>query len=231
VAIKHRIDELYTAHPFYGSRKLAVLLSERFAPINRKRVQRYMREMGIAGIAPGPNLSKRLTDHRVYPYLLRGMTAQHPNHIWGCDITYIRLRHGWLYLVAIIDWFSRYVISWMLDETLEIGFVLEAITQARAQGIPQIWNTDQGSHFTSPQVTQPLEAVGVQISMDGKGRALDNIFTERLWRSLKYEEVYLADYGHPRDARHGISDYFRFYNTERPHQALDYRRPADLYLG
>src|SRR6266540_296805 len=162
VAIKHRIDELYTAHPFYGSRKLTVLLEEHFAPINRKRVQRYMREMGIAGIAPGPNLSKRLTDDRVYPYLLRDITAQHPNHIWGCDITYIRLRHGWLYLVAIIDWFSRYVISWLLDETLEIGFVLEAIGQARAQGIPQIWNTDQGSHFTSPQVTQPLEAAGVQ---------------------------------------------------------------------
>ena len=134
------------------------------------------------------------------------LTAQHPNHIWGCDITYIRLRHGWLYLVAIIDWFSRYVISWMLDETLEIGFVLAAIGQARARAIPQIWNTDQGSHFTSPQVTQPLEAAGVQISMDGKGRALDNIFTERLWRSLKYEEVYLADYGTstrcpPRDCR------------------------------
>jgi putative transposase len=147
------------------------------------------------------------------------------------DITYIRLRYGWLYLVAILDWFSRYVISWMLDETLELGFVLAAIGQARARAIPQIWNTDQGSHFTSPQVTRPLEAAGVQISMDGKRRALDNIFTERLWRSLKYEEVYLADYGTPRDARHGIADYFMFYNTERPHQALDYRRPADLYLG
>jgi putative transposase len=133
--------------------------------------------------------------------------------------------------VAIIDWFSRYVISWMLDQTLEIDFVLEAIGQARAQAIPQIWNTAQGSHFTSPRVTQPLEAAGVQISMDGKGRALDNIFTERLWRSLKYEEIYLADYGTPRDARAGIAGYFTFYNTERPHQALDYRRPADLYLG
>ena len=190
-----------------------------------------MREMGIAGIAPGPNLSKRLAAHRVYPYLLRNITAQHLNHMWGCDSTSIRLRHGWLYLVAIIDWFSRYVISWMLDERLEMGFVLAAIGHARAQAIPQIWNTDQGSHFTSPQVTQPLEAAGVLISMDGKGRALDNIFTERLWRSLKYEEVYLADYGTPRDARHGIADYFTFYNTERPHQALDYRRPADLYLG
>jgi putative transposase len=231
VTIKHRIDELYTAHPFYGSRKLTVLLDPEFGPINRKRVQRYMREMGIAGIAPGPNLSKRLAAHRVYPYLLRGINAQRPNHIWGCDITYIRLRHGWLYLVAIIDWFSRYVISWMLDDTLEIGFVLDAISQARAIAIPQIWNTDQGSQFTSPQVTQLLETAGVQISMDGKGRALDNIFTERLWRSLKYEEVYLADYGTPREARDGIGRYLTFYNTERPHQALNYRYPAQFYLG
>ena len=162
--------------------------------------------------------------------MLRALTAHHPTHIWGCDITYIRLRGGWLYLVAIIDWFSRYVISWMLDETLEIGFVLDAISQARSLALPQIWNTDQGSHFTSPQVTQPLEAAGVQISRDGKGRALDNIFTERLWRSLKYEEVYLADYGNPREARQGIGRYFTFYNTERPHQALNYRRPVELYL-
>ena len=231
MAIKHRIDELYTAHPFYGSRKLTVLLSEHFAPINRKRVQRYMREMGIAGIAPGPNLSKRLTDHRVYPYLLRDITAQHPNHIWGCDITYIRLRHGWLYLVAIIDWFSRYVISWMLDETLEIGFVLEAIEQARGQGIPQIWNTDQGSHFTSAQVTQPLLDAGVQISMDGKGRALDNIFIERLWRSVKYEEVYLREYGTPREARYWLGRYLTHYNEQRPHSSLDYRTPAAVYYG
>jgi putative transposase len=231
VAIKHRLDELYTAHPFYGTRKLTVLLAPEFGPLNRKRVQRYMREMGIAGIAPGPNLSKRLTEHRVYPYLLRNITAQRPNHIWGCDITYIRLRQGWLYLVAIIDWFSRYVISWMLDDRLEIGFVLDAITQARAIAIPQIWNTDQGSQVTSPQVTQLLEAAGVQISMDGKGRALDNIFTERLWRSLKYEEVYLANYATPREARDGIGRYLTFYNTERPHQALNYGYPAELYLG
>lgn len=229
VAIKHRIDELYTAHPFYGSRKLTVLLQEQFGPINRKRVQRYMREMGIAGITPGPNLSKRLSEHRVYPYLLRGVRADAPNHIWGCDITYIRLRYGWLYLVAIIDWYSRFVVSWQLDETLELPFVLAAITQACATATPQIWNTDQGSHFTSPQVTEPLNAAGVQISMDGKGRATDNIFTERLWRSLKYEEVYLADYASPREAREGIARYFTFYNTERPHQALDYRRPLEVY--
>lgn len=225
------MDELYTAHPFYGSRKLTVLLQPDFAPINRKRVQRYMREMGIAGIAPRPNLSKRASDHRIYPYLLRNLTAQYPNHIWGCDITYIRLRAGWLYLVAILDWYSRYVVSWMLDETLEIGFVLEAIAQARAVATPTIWNTDQGSHFTSPQVTQPLIAAGVQISMDGRGRAHDNIFTERLWRSVKYEEVYLADYDSPRAARQGLERYLQFYNTERPHQALAYRCPADLYRG
>lgn len=231
VAIKHRIDELYTAHPFYGSRKLTVLLQDEFGPINRKRVQRYMREMGIAGIAPGPNLSKRLSEHRVYPYLLRGVSANAPNHIWGCDITYIRLKGGWLYLVAIIDWYSRFVVSWQLDETLELPFVLAAISQARATATPSIWNTDQGSHFTSPQVTESLLAAGVQISMDGKGRATDNIFTERLWRSLKYEEVYLADYANPREARDGITRYFTFYNTERPHQALAYRRPSELYVA
>jgi putative transposase len=229
VAIKHRIDELYTAHPFYGSRKLTVLLSEDFAPINRKRVQRYMREMGIAGISPGPNLSKRALAHRVYPYLLRGVRAQAPNHIWGCDITYIRLRNGWLYLVGVLDWFSRYVVSWALDDRLEMPFVLDAVSQALGTATPQIWNTDQGSQFTSPQLTSQIEAAGVQISMDGRGRALDNIFTERLWRSVKYEEVYLADYGSPREARVGVARYLTFYNTERPHQALNYRRPAELY--
>ena len=231
VALKHRIDELYTAHPFYGSRKLAVLLGEEFGPVNRKRVQRCMRDMGIAGIAPGPNLSKRHRAHRVYPYLLRHITAERPNHIWGCDITYIRLRNGWLYLVAILDWFSRYVISWSLDDTLELPFVLDAIAQARVTGQPMIWNTDQGSHFTSPLVTQPLIDAGIQISMDGKGRATDTIFTERFWRSLKYEEVYLADYQNPRDARRGIAQYMTFYNDERPHQALNYRRPTELYVA
>jgi putative transposase len=229
VAIKHQIDELYTAHPLYGSRKLTVLLQEQFGPINRKRVQRSMREMGLAGIAPGPNLSKRLNNHRVYPYLLRGVVASAPNHIWGCDITYIRLRYGWLYLVAIIDWYSRFVVRWELDETLELPFVLTAIDRARTIATPSIWNTDQGSHFTSPQVTEPLLTAGVQMSMDGKGRATDTIFTERLWRSVKYEEVYLVDYANPREAREGIGRYFTFYNTERPHQALGYRRPCQLY--
>jgi putative transposase len=231
VAIKHGIDELYTAHPFYGSRKLTVLLEADFAPINPKRVQRYMREMAIAGVCPGPNLSKRAVEHRIYPYLLRNVTAQPPNQIWGCDITYVRLRGGWLYLVAILDWFSRYVVSWALDDTLAVPFVLDAVEQALDRATPQMWNTDQGSQFTSSQLTSQLEAAGVRISMDGKGRAYDTIFTERLWRSLKYEEIYLADYGSPREARHGIGQYFQFYNTERPHQALAYRRPAEVYYG
>lgn len=229
VALKHRIDELYTAHPFYGSRKLAALLQEDFGPTNRKRVQRYMREMGIAGITPGPNLSRRAAQHRIYPYLLRGVTAQAPNHIWGSDITYIRLRHGWLYLVVVLDWFSRSVISWRLDDTLALPFVLDAVGAALQRAKPQIWNSDQGSQFTSPQLTQLLEASGAQISMDGRGRAHDNIFTERFWRSLKYEEVYLTDYANPREARLGIDRYIQFYNTERPHQALDYARPAERY--
>jgi putative transposase len=229
VALKHRIDELYTEHPFYGSRKLSVLLSEEFGPVNRKRVQRYMREMGIAGIAPGPNLSKRAAQHRIYPYLLHNITAAAPNHVWGTDITYVRLRSGWLYLVVVLDWFSRYVVSWALDDTLEVPFVLDAATQALGQATPQIWNSDQGSQFTSPQLTALLEAAGTQISMDGKGRAYDNIFTERFWRSLKYEEVYLADYSSPREARGGIAGYIDFYNTERPHQALANCRPVELY--
>jgi putative transposase len=231
LTLKHRIDELYTAYPFYGSRKMMVILNEEGALINRKRVQRYMREMGIAGIVPGPNLSKRASQHRTYPYLLRGVTASLPNQIWGSDITYIRLRRGWLYLVAVLDWYSRYVVSWALDDTLELSFVLEAVKQALTTATPQIWNTDQGSQFTSPQLTAILERAGAQISMDGKGRAFDNIFTERFWLSLKYENVYLNDYGSPREAREGIAEYIRFYNTERPHQALADRRPIQLYRG
>jgi putative transposase len=231
VAIKHRIDELYTACPFYGSRRMQVLLEPQFGPLARNTVRRYMQEMGIAAIYPGPKLSKQHPDHRIYPYLLRHLTAAYPNHVWGVDITYVRLRGSWLYLVAILDWFSRYVVSWALDDTLEIGFVLHAVEQALRLATPTIWNSDQGSHFTSPQYTAQLEAAGVQISMDGRGRALDNIFTERFWRSLKYEEIYLHDYGSPREARQGITHYIGFYNHERPHQALEYRTPAALYFA
>lgn len=231
VAIKHRIDEIYTESPFYGSRRITAQLQREQVVINRKQVQRHMRDMGIAGIAPGPNLSKRQHEHQIYPYLLRGVTITAPNEVWGIDITYIRLRTGWMYLVAVLDWFSRYVVSWALDQSLAMDFVLEAVEAALGRATPTIWNSDQGSHFTSPQYTQLLLATGVKISMDGKGRATDNIFTERLWRSIKYEEVYLHDYDSPRQARQQLATYLDFYNQRRLHQALAYRTPAELYLA
>lgn len=229
VALKHRIDEIYTRWPFYGSRRITVVLNREEIAVSRLTVQRYMREMGISGIAPGPNASKAAPEHKIYPYLLRHVSASYPNHVWGIDITYIRLRGGWMYLVAILDWFSRYVIAWELDQTLELPFVLSAVDRALRQATPTIWNSDQGSHFTSPQYLDRLSSAGIHISMDGRGRAADNIFTERLWRSVKYEEVYLNDYASPREARYGLAGYFHFYNFERPHQALDYQTPAQVY--
>jgi putative transposase len=230
VWIKRRIDEIYTAWPFYGSRKITVELNKEMT-INRKAVQRHMREMGLSAICPGPNLSKRRADHAIFPYLLRNLTAARPNHVWGIDITYIRLQGGWLYLVAVLDWYSRYVVSWELDQTLEMPFVLDTVDRALAQATPLIWNSDQGSHFTSPQYIDRLQQAQVQISMDGKGRALDNIFTERLWRTVKYEEVYRHDYLHPKEARYQLAQYFDFYNYRRSHQALEYRTPAQVYFG
>ncbi len=229
IAIQHRIDEIYTAHPIYGSRRMAAVLGKEGWSISRPTVQVYMREMDIAGIAPGPNTSQPAPEHPVYPYLLRHLDICRPNQVWGIDITYIRLDAGWMYLVAILDWFSRFVIGWELDQTLELPFVLYAVDHTLAVARPEIWNSDQGSHFTSPQYTQRLLEAQVQISMDGRGRAMDNVFTERLWRSLKYEEVYLNDYASPRQARQGIDRYLTFYNYERPHQALDYCTPAEIY--
>jgi putative transposase len=231
VAIKHRIDEIYTRWPFYGSRRITVVLNREEIAVSRPTVQHYMREMGISGIAPGPNTSKPAPEHTIYPYLLRHVSAGYPNHIWGIDITYIRLKGGWMYLVAVLDWFSRYVVAWELDQTLELPFVLNTVDRALQQAIPTIWNSDQGSHFTSSQYLDRLSVANVQISMDGRGRAADNIFTERLWRSVKYEEVYLNDYAAPRDARSGLARYFRFYNFERPHQALNYQTPAQVYVA
>jgi putative transposase len=232
LALKHAIDEIYTAYPFYGSRRIAAHLHQYHKlRVARETVQRHMREMGIAGICPGPNLSQRNAQHKVYPYLLRHVIAGYPNHVWGVDITYVRLRGGWLYLVAVLDWYSRYVISWELDQTLEMPFVLAAVQRALRQAQPMIWNSDQGSHFTSPQYTQLLLDAGVQISMDGRGRALDNIFTERLWRTIKYEEVYLKEYANPREARRSLAEYLAFYNCQRLHQALDYQTPAAVYDG
>ena len=228
LAIKRRIDELYTAYPFYGSRKIAVILQPEFG-VSRPTVQAYMREMGIAAVVPGPNTSKAAPEHLIYPYLLRNVPAQHPNHIWGIDITYIRLAQGWLYLTAVLDWYSRYILSWALSQTLELDFVLTAVDNALLQATPEIWNSDQGSHFTSPKYIQRLLDAQVQISMDGRGRARDNIFTERLWRTIKYEEVYLHEYASPKEAYHQLANYIRFYNFERPHQALDYLTPAQIY--
>lgn len=229
IAIKHRIDKIYTKYPFYGSRRITVELRKEMT-INRKTVQKYMREMDLVALGPRPNLSKPHPGHKVYPYLLRNVTACYPNHVWGIDITYIPLRQGWMYLAAVLDWYSRYAVSWVLDQTLAVSLVLEAVDQALEKAVPVIWNSDQGSQFTSPQYIQRLVDHGAQISMDGRGRALDNVFTERLWRSVKYEEVYLQDYESPRMARQGIRRYFDFYNFDRPHQGLGYRTPAELYF-
>jgi putative transposase len=229
VRLKHRIDELFTQYPFMGSRRIAAMLHRDGETVHRNTVQVYMRDMGLSAIYPGPNLSKRNLQHRTYPYLLRGLTIQRPNHVFGIDITYIRLKQGWMYLVAVLDWYSRYVIDWQLEQSLEIDFVLDTVRCALAVHKPEISNSDQGSHFTSPQYTDLLKEAGVRISMDGRGRALDNIFTERLWRSVKYEEVYLNDYNSPREARNGITRYMEFYNNVRPHQSLNYQTPSTVY--
>jgi putative transposase len=231
IRLKHRIDELYTDYPFYGSRRIRAMLKREGWRINRKRVQRCMREMGLVAIFPGPNLSKPAPGHKIYPYLLRRVTAGYPNHIWGIDITYIRLQRGWMYLVAILDWYSRFVVSWELDQTLEIPFVTAAVDRALQQTKPKIINSDQGRHFTSPHYLDRFLTVGSRVSMDGRGRAMDNIFTERLWRSVKYEEVYLNEYLTPRQARQGLARYFQLYNYGRPHQSLDYLTPAEVYLA
>lgn len=230
LALKRHIDELFTAHPFYGSRRICQQLRRDGLVISRKSVQRQMQQMGLIAIGPKPNTSRASPGHVIYPYLLRDLRSGWPNHIWGIDITYIRLARGWLYLVAVLDWFSRYVLAWELDQTLEMPFVLSAVDRALSRATPSICNSDQGSHFTSSQYLERLQAKAVQISMDGKGRALDNIFTERLWRTVKYEEVYLHDYEDPRAARKGLSGYFEFYNQERPHQSLNYRTPAEVYF-
>lgn len=231
IALKHRIDQIYTAYPFYGYRKITKQLQLEGMQVNHKAVARHMREMGLEAVYPGPNLSKRAHQAGTYPYLLKNISASTPNHIWGIDITYIRLSKGWMYLVAVLDWYSRYVVSWEVDQTLQLPFVLEAVTRAFQVATPDIWNSDQGSHFTSTPYITILKEHGVRISMDGRGRALDNIFTERLWRTIKYEEVYLKQYESPRQARQELATYLRFYNERRLHQALAYRTPAELYFA
>jgi putative transposase len=223
------LDAQYTATPFYGSRRMTAWLRSQGYAVNRKRVTRLMRQMGIEAIYTKPHLSRPLAGHKIYPYLLRGVKIERVNHVWSADITYIRLHQGFIYLVAVIDWWSRYVLSWAVSITLESAFCLEALETALRRGRPAIFNTDQGAQFTSCAFTERLRQGGIQISMDGRGRALDNVFVERLWRSVKYEEVYLREYNTVREARQGLQRYFGFYNDERLHQALGYRTPAAVY--
>jgi putative transposase len=219
-----RLDEQYMECPFFGSRRMAVTLE-----VNRKRIQRLMRILGIEALYPKPNLSRPAPGHEVYPYLLRGVPIERPNQVWSTDITYVPMQGGFLYLVAVMDWFSRFVLSWELSNTLETGFCLAALEAAFRFGQPEIWNSDQGSQFTSADFLAPLKQRGVSISMDGRGRALDNVFIERLWRSVKYELIYPGDFANGADLFQALDRYFRFYNYQRPHQALDYRTPADLF--
>lgn len=225
------LDTQYTATPFYGIRRMTAWLRRQGYPVNHKRVARLMHQMGIAAIYAKPTLRQATTGHTIYPYLLRGVKVARVNHVWSTDITYIRLHQGFVYLVAVMDWFSRYVLSWALSVTLDGQFCREALLQALRQGTrPTIFNTDQGVQFTSSDFTGLLKHEGIQISMDGRGRALDNVFVERLWRTVKYEEVYLKDYTTVREARQGLGQYFTFYNHERLHQALGYQTPAAVYL-
>jgi putative transposase len=225
------IDEQYTRTPFYGVRRMTAWLREKEQAVNHKRVRRLMGLMGLEAIYPKPRMSVADPNHRIYPYLLRGVAVERVNQVWSTDITYIRLARGFVYLVAIMDWFSRYVLAWALSVTMDVSFCLEALERALARGRPEIFNSDQGSQFTSREFTSRLEGTGIRISMDGRGRALDNVFVERLWRSVKYEEVYLKDYGTVPEARAGLGDYFAFYNTERLHQSLAYKTPAAVYVG
>lgn len=224
------IDAEYTRHPFYGSRKIKQYLRGLGHKINRKRVQRLMGLLGLAGMAPGPNTSLRHPQHKIYPYLLRGLLVTRPNQVWSTDITYIRLPRGFVYLVAIIDWYSRKVLSWRLSNTMDSGFCVDCLEQAlQVYGTPEIFNTDQGSQFTSEAFTGVLKAHDITISMDGRGRALDNIFVERLWRSVKHEDVYLKGYTTMPELLLGLTEYFVFYNSERTHQSLDYDTPDQVY--
>jgi putative transposase len=223
------LDEEYTRHPFLGSRRMAAWLRGQGHEVNRKRIRRLMEVMGIEALYPKPKLSQPGEGHKIYPYLLKDVEVTRVNQVWSTDITYIRMAGGFVYLVAVMDWYSRFVLSWSLSVTMEVDFCIEALQRALRRGRPEIFNSDQGSQFTSEKFTGELKTRGITISMDGRGRCFDNIFIERLWRSLKYEEIYLHDYGLVPEARAGIGNWIRFYNQERPHQSLGYRTPAELY--
>lgn len=229
LALMRLIDEQYLRTPYYGSRKMQRWLGDQNHVVNRKRVQGLMRRMGLEAIYPRPKTSFPGVGHKIYPYLLRGVEVVRPNQVWGTDITYVPMRHGFLYLTAVLDWYSRLVLSWRLSNSLDVQFCLEALEEALSKGTPEIFNTDQGSQFTSEAFVGRLESAGVSVSMDGKGRALDNVFVERLWRTVKYEEVYLKAYTDGNEAWSSLERYFEFYCRERRHQALEYRTPWEVY--
>jgi len=231
LSLMRLIDEQYTRTPFYGWPRMTAYLRRRELPVNHKRVQRLMQMMGLAAIYPKPKTTQVAKQAKIYPYLLRGLAITRPNQVWSAYITYVRMAHGFMCLVAIIDWFSRYILAWQLSNTLDGRFCLDALQRALQQNQPEIFNTDQGVQFTSHEFTHTLATTGIRISMDGRGRALDNVFVERLWRSVKYEDIYLKDYATVPALETGLGSYFRFYNHERPHQSLDYRTPVEVHFA
>ena len=231
IMLMNLLDEQYTKTPFYGVQKMTVYLCEQGHLVNVKRVRRLLRKMGLEAVYPKPNLSKANLEHKKFPYLLRDLKIIRCDQVWSTDITYIRLQKGFVYLVAIIDWYSRYVLNWRISTTLEADFCIETLEETLAQGHCEIFNTDQGSQFTTNRFTDLLTARNIKVSMDGKGRALDNIFVERLWRSVKYENIYLHEYPDVKSVKKGLDDYFEFYNYQRYHQSLDYKRPAEVYFS
>lgn len=225
------LDEQYTKTPFYGVAKMTEFLRDQGYHVNPKRIRRLLRKMGLEAIYPKPRLSEQNPEHKIYPYLLKGLDINRIDQVWSTDITYIKLAHGFVYLMAIMDWHSRYVLNWQLSTTLEADFCVEALKETLETKQCEIFNTDQGSQFTTSKFTTPLIEKGIQVSMDGRGRALDNIFVERLWRSVKYEKIYLHDFQTVNEVYQGLKEYFYFYNHKRFHQALDYSTPADVYLS
>lgn len=225
------IDKEYMAHPFYGSPRITAALVRQGWVVNHKRTERLMRRMGIVALYPKRNTSKAMRENPVFPYLLRGLSIERVHQVWSTDITYIPMFHGFLYLTAVIDWYSRYVLSWSLSNTMSVSWCMAVVEAALQQGTPEIFNTDQGGQYTSPQFTGMLLERDIRVSMDGRGRALDNIFIERLWRSVKYEDVYLKAYADGHELERGLSDYFKFYNTERVHQSLGYKTPTEVFFG
>jgi putative transposase len=231
LALMRVIDELYLKRPFYGAPRMTDWLNDLGHAVNHKRVQRLMRVMGLQAVLPGPHTSRPHPEHRIYPYLLRNLEVVRPNQVWCADITYVPMQRGHLYLVAVMDWYSRYVLAWELSNSLDALFCVEAMGRALERGRPEICNTDQGAQFTSQEFIERVEGAGIQVSMDGRGRAMDNVFVERLWRSVKYEEIYPRDYADGQEAWGGLNRYFPFYNTERRHQGLGRRTPAEVYFG